>query len=174
MKKIISLLLIILALSLLSSCGGGEDSSTPIENNTEKSNSTEINTKEDSSPEPEEILIADNEYITATFEKIYDATALGLDGIFYIDINVKNNTDKEIEVVLDKASVNDEIVPLVMSGVPLCVQPEKSGRNSFIISFEQLSIDNIADVKNIEFDLVILDTETFEEITRIEGISLEF
>lgn len=178
MKKSISLVLVfVMILSLLSACSGESSSSA---SNTGSPTTTEAPKNEDTTtPEPEkeeskEVVIADDDYVTATFEKIYDATNLGVEGVFYIDINVKNKTDKEIWVYLDGASVNDEMVPMVMSGVPLYVKPEKSGRNAFIISFAQLSIDKVEDVKNIEFDLVIANEETLDEIDRVKGISLDF
>lgn len=181
MKKSISLVLaFVMTLCLLSACGG-ESTSSSSTSNTGSPTTTETPKKEDTTttPEPEkeeskEVVIADDDYVTATFEKIYDATNLGVEGVFYIDINVKNKTDKEIWVYLDGASVNDEMVPMVMSGVPLNVKPEKSGRNAFIISFAQLSIDKVEDVKNIEFDLVIANEETLDEIDRVKGISLDF
>ena len=112
--------------------------------------------------------------MTATFERIYDATSLGIEGLFYFDINVKNKTDKEIWVYIDEASVNDEMVSMVMSGIPLYVKPDKSGRNAFIISFDSLSIDSVEDVKNMEFDLVIADEETLNEMSRVESIKVVF
>ena len=45
--------------------------------------------------------------------------------------------------------------------------------NSFIISFDSLSINSKDEVKKIEFDLVIYDYDEFEEIDRVSGISLE-
>ena len=131
-------------------------------------------TKDEKIIQTEEIIIADDDYVTAIFEKIYDGSSLGVEGVFYIDIKVKNKTETEIWVYLDGASVNDEMVPMVMSGVPLYVKPEKSGSNAFIISFAQLSIEQIEDVKNIEFDLVICDEETLDDIERVEGIHLDF
>lgn len=181
MKKIVSMGLLILTMGvLLSACDG--ESEAPLAtspSNASSSAITETQGDEQAASEPEkeeikEVLIADDDYVTATFEKIYDATSLGIDGVFYIDINVNNKTDREIWAYLDKASVNDEMVPMVMSGVPLRVKPEKSGRNSFIISFTQLSVDKVEDVKNIEFDLVIADEETLDEIERVKGISLNF
>ena len=108
------------------------------------------------------------------FKKHYDATSMGVEGVFYIDVNVENKTDKEIWVYLDKASVNDEMVPLVGSGVPLYIQPAKSGRNGFIFSFSSLSIDSIDEVKSVNFDLVVADKESMKEIERVESVSLEF
>ena len=166
MKKSFALLLsLILVVSLLSGCGG--------DNSSQPSTSTNAETSAEQ-PEQTEVILADDDYVTATFEKMYDATSMGVEGVFYIDVNVKNKTDKEIWVYLDKASVNDEMIPLVGSGVPLYIQPAKSGRNGFIFSFSSLSIDSIDAVKTISFDLVVADKETMDEIERVESVSLEF
>lgn len=153
------------AISMLSGCSG--DSSSQPSSTTDVNASTE-------QPEKEKVVIADDEYVTATFEKIYDATSMGVEGVFYVDLNVKNKTDKEIWIYLDNASVNDEMVPLVGSGVPFYILPEKSGRNGFIFSFASLSIDSIDDVKTISFDMVVADEESLEEIERVEAIKLDF
>lgn len=169
MKRTISLLLVLLlTLSGLSGCGEDSTSaSTAPEDPSSNATSAE-------SAKSEAIVIADDEFITATFEKMYDAVSLGVDGVFYIDLNVKNKTNQEIWVYLDKASVNSEMVPLVMSGTPLYILPEKSGRNGFIISFSALSIDKIDDVKNISFDLVVANKESLAEIERVSQVSLDF
>lgn len=123
---------------------------------------------------PKEVVLADDECITATFEKLYDAKDLGIEGVFYIDINVENKIDRTIWVYLENASVNDEMVPLVWSGVPMNILPDKSGRNAFIFSFSALSIDTIDSIESIEFDLVVTDEESLEEIERVEQIELSF
>lgn len=164
-KSFVLLLSLILVLSLLSGCSG--DSSL------QPNDSTNVETPAEQ-PEKAEVILVDDDYVTATFEKMYDATSMGVEGVFYIDVNVKNKTDKEIWVYLDKASVNDEMIPLVGSGVPLYIQPAKSGRNGFIFSFSSLSIDSIDEVKTISFDLVVADEETMDEIERVASVSLEF
>ena len=173
MKRNISLIFIfILVISMLSAC---ESTSPVAQPNTAVSPKGEATaTPVPVQEESKEIVIADDDYVTATFEKIYDAEHMGVTGVFYLDIKAQNKTDKEIWVYLDKASVNDEMVPMVMSGVPLNIQPEKSGRTGFIISFSSLSIDKVDDVKKIEFDLVVADQETLSELDRVSSIKLDF
>ena len=166
MKKSFALLFVLpLVISLMSGCGG--DSSSQVSG----SKNTDAPAEQ---PEETAVILADDDCVTATFEKMYDATSMGVEGVFYIDVNVENKTDKEIWVYLDKASVNDEMVPLVGSGVPLYIQPAKSGRNGFIFSFSSLSIDSIDEVKSVNFDLVVADKESMKEIERVESVSLEF
>ena len=165
MKKIVSLVLgLLLTVALFSGCDA-DDSSVSDSSNANISDSQSTDAA---------IILADDDYVTATFEKMYDASSIGIEGVFYIDVYVKNKTDKKIWVYLDNASVNGETVPLVTSGVPLYIQPTNAGRNGFIFSFSSLSIDSIDEVKNVAFDLVIADEDSLDEIERIKSVNLEF
>lgn len=117
------------------------------------------------------IEIANDGYVSAEFEKIYEAP--GVEGVFYVSLNVQNKTDKTIWVYLDKASVNKESVSMVSTGVPLYIAPGNSGRTGFIFPMAQLSIDSASDVRNITFDLVAADEATLNEIDRVKGISID-
>ena len=179
MKKSIEMILaIIVAIFILSACGNSTSISqttvTDVPIKTEAPTKADPPSVAEEKAEPNEKIIADDNYVTVTFEKMYDAVNLGVTGVFYVDIKAQNKTDKEIWVYLDKASVNDEMVPMVTSGIPLYIQPDKTGRNGFIFSFSSLSIDKIEDVKKIEFDLVVADEETLTEIDRISSIRLDF
>lgn len=117
------------------------------------------------------IEIANDSYVSAEFEKIYEAP--GVEGMFYVSLNVQNKTDKTIWVYLDKASVNKESVSMVSTGVPLYIAPGNSGGTGFIFPMAQLSIDSASDVRNITFDLVAADEATLDEIDRVKGISID-
>lgn len=117
------------------------------------------------------IEIANDGYVSAEFEKIYETP--GVEGVFYVSLNVQNKTDKTIWVYLDKASVNKESVSMVSTGVPLYIAPGNSGRTGFIFPMSQLSINSASDVRNITFDLVTADEATLDEIDRVKGISID-
>lgn len=117
------------------------------------------------------VEIANDSYVSAEFEKIYEAP--GVEGVFYVSLNVQNKTDKIIWVYLDKASVNKESVSMVSTGVPLYIAPGSSGRTGFIFPMAQLSVGSASDVRNITFDLVAADEATLNEIDRVKGISLD-
>lgn len=117
------------------------------------------------------IEIANDSYVSAEFEKIYETP--GVEGVFYVSLNVQNKTDKTILVYLDKASVNKESVSMVSTGVPLYIAPGNSGRTGFIFPMAQLSVDSASDVRNITFDLVTADEATLDEIDRVKGISID-
>ncbi len=174
MKKTSIITPVLLAVLMFSGCMISSDFWDEEELVTIEEESAGDASNEEHSEESQELIIADDDSVTATFEKIYDATSLGIEDVFYVDINVKNKSDKEIFVVLDKASVNDEMLPMVSSGFPLIVKADKSGRNAFIFSFIPLSIDRVEEVEKIEFDLVIFDNETLDEMDRISSIELDF
>lgn len=117
------------------------------------------------------IEIANDGYVSAEFEKIYETP--GVEGVFYVSLNMQNKTDKTIWVYLDKASVNKESVSMVSTGVPLYIAPGNSGRTGFIFPMAQLSIESASDVRNITFDLVAADEATLDEIDRVKGISID-
>ena len=117
------------------------------------------------------IEIANDGYVSAEFEKIYEAP--GVEGVFYVSLNVQNKTGKTIWVYMDKASVNKESVSMVSTGVPLYIAPGNSGRTGFIFPMAQLSINSASDVRNITFDLVTADEATLDEIDRVKGISID-
>lgn len=114
--------------------------------------------------------LASNEHVTVTFEKLTEEASI--QGAAYLTLAVKNNSDREIWVYLDKASVNDEQLPTVGSGVPMYIMPGKTSRNPFILSYASLSIKSVSDVYSLEFDVVIADRESLDEISRISGVKV--
>lgn len=137
----------------------------------EQGSAQDKQTQTQSQAAQESIEIANDSYVSAEFEKIYEAP--GAEGVFYVSLNVQNKTDKTIWVYLDKASVNKETVSMVSTGVPLYIAPGNSGRTGFIFPMAQLSIDSASDVQNITFDLVTADEATLDEIDRIKGVSID-
>ena len=106
-----------------------------------------------------------------TFDSLYEEAFV--DGVCYLKLAITNNWDKEIWVYLDKASVNGEMLPAVMQGVPTYILPGKTSRNPFILSYQPLSIDSIDQIEAVEFDIVIADRESLDEISRIPGVRIE-
>lgn len=106
-------------------------------------------------------ILVDNEYIKAEFLGFENYPDLEM---FLVSLRVTNKTDKVIWVYLDEASVNDDMVRVVMSGVPLYVLPWKSGSNSFIFSFTQISIDSFEYVETVSFKLKVTNKETLDVI----------
>lgn len=124
---------------------------------------------ERSTPAP--ALLAENDHVAVTFDSLYEEAFV--DGVCYLKLAITNNWDKEIWVYLDKASVNGEMLPAVMQGVPTYILPGKTSRNPFILSYQPLSIDSIDQIEAVEFDIVIADRESLDEISRIPGVRIE-
>lgn len=123
------------------------------------------------SPSAAPALLAENAHVAVTFDSLYEEAFL--DGVCYLKLEIVNNWDKEIWVYLDKASVNGEMLPAVMQGVPTYILPGKTSRNPFILSYQPLSIDSIDQIEAVEFDIVIADRESLDEISRIPGVRIE-
>ncbi len=116
-------------------------------------------------------LLAENEHVAVTFDSLYEEAFV--EGVCYLKLAITNNWDKEIWVYLDKASVNGEMLPAVMQGGPTYILPGKTSRNPFILSYQPLSIDSIEHIEAVEFDIVIADRESLDEISRIPGVRIE-
>lgn len=120
---------------------------------------------------PEVSALASNDYITVTFEKLYEEPSI--QGVAYLQLAMTNKWDKEIWVYLDKGSVNDEQLTSFLSGLPTYIMPGKTSRNPFIISYSQLSIESISEIQTVEFDVVVADRESLDEISRISGVQIQ-
>lgn len=114
--------------------------------------------------------LASNDYITVTFEKLYEEPSI--QGVAYLQLAMTNNWDKEVWVYLDKGSVNDEQLTSFLSGLPTYVMPGKTSRNPFIISYSQLSIESVSEIQTVEFDVVVADRESLDEISRISRVKV--
>lgn len=114
--------------------------------------------------------LAENDLVSVRFEKLYEESYI--QGAAYLTLAVTNLSDTGIWVYLDKASVNAEQLPTVMSGVPMYIMPGKTSRNPFILSYSALSIESVTEITALEFDIVIEDRETMKELGRISGVKV--
>jgi len=122
-------------------------------------------------PAKEAETLAENDYVSVTFEKLYEEPSI--QGVAYLQLAMTNKWDKEIWVYLDKGSVNDEHLTSFLSGLPTYIMPGKTSRNPFIISYSQLSIESISEIQTVEFDVVVADRESLDEISRISGVQIQ-
>lgn len=120
---------------------------------------------------PEVSALAANDYITVTFEKLYEEPSI--QGVAYLQLAITNNWDKEVWVYLDKGSVNDEQLTAFLSGLPTYIMPGKISRNPFIISYSNLSIESVNEIQSIEFDIVVAERESLDEVSRISGLTIQ-
>ena len=115
----------------------------------------------------EEHTLVDNEYITASFVKV--TPAAGIAG-YNLYLTIRNNTDSTVKVAPDDASINDYQIALVMSGVPMKLNPGKIGTNPFILP---LAVE-LTDIETISFCITVDDPDTYKEIYRTEMLTVEF
>jgi hypothetical protein len=170
----IGIILIILVVAftaiVVSSMGGGSgETSTPAP--AAKATPASASAAPAESQAPEVSALASNDYITVTFEKLYEEPSI--QGVVYLQLAMTNKWSKEIWVYLDKGSVNDEQLTSFLSGLPTYIMPGKTSRNPFIISYSQLSIESISEIQTVKFDVVVADRESLDEISRISGVQIQ-
>lgn len=171
---VVGIILIILVVAftaiVVSSMGGGSGgTSTP--DPAAKTTPATASAAPAEPPAPEVSALASNDYITITFEKLYEEPSI--QGVAYLQLAMTNTWDKEIWVYLDKGSVNDEQLTSFLSGLPTYIMPGKTSRNPFIISYSQLSIESISEIQTVGFDVVVADRESLNEISRISGVQIQ-
>ena len=98
--------------------------------------------------------IIDDNIITAEF--LGFDNAIGVDA-FLTNIRVTNKTDKKIACYLTDASVNNETMQMVMTGVTFNILPNKTGKTGFIFPFAQLSIKSLAEVQTVSFNIAVYE-----------------
>lgn len=130
---------------------------------------TDTTTTETTAAENKQVVLVDDENITAEFLGFDDYPDLGA---FYVTIRVTNKTDQKIWVYLEDASVNDEMMSLVMSGAPLNILPEKKGTNSFIFPYQQISIDKFDAVETVSFKIAVKDEESLADIETTAEVTI--
>ncbi len=135
-----------------------------------KESSNESPTESSAKAENKQIVLVDDDCIAAEFLGVDDHPELGA---FYVTLRVTNKTDQKIWVYLDEASVNDEMMSLVMSGVPLNILPEKKGTNSFIFSYSQISVESIKEVNTVSFKIVVKNEETLADIETTAEVTIK-
>jgi len=114
-------------------------------------------------------VIVDSNTIAAEFLGFEDHPELGM---FVVRLRVTNKVDQPIWVYMDKASVNDEMMQTVMTGVPLYIDPGKRGSNGFIFYYKQTSVEKFEDVNTVTFRLKVDNQDTLNEIWTSPEVTL--
>ena len=109
----------------------------------------------------QEAVLVDNSVMKAEFLGFENHPELGA---FLVKVKAENRTGKEIWVSMDKASINDETMQMVMTGVPFTIQAGKKGSTGFIYYLMQTGVETFEDVKEVAFRLRVMDNETMDDI----------
>lgn len=128
----------------------------------------DVNKESDGNADVNEVIVESDE-ITAEFLGFEDHPELGM---FVVRLRVTNKTDQPIWVYMDKASVNDDMMQMVMTGMPLNIEPGKRGSNGFIFYYKQTSIEKFEDVNTVSFKLKVDNQDTMKEICTSPEVTL--
>ncbi len=112
-------------------------------------------------------ILAVDDCITARF--------LGFDELpdrcFFVALEITNRTGKKIVITLDDASVNDESMPMVLTGMPVHILPGRTGRGSFAFLYHQSNIKSLSMVHEVKFRINVLD-ESMHSIEKTAFVSV--
>lgn len=128
----------------------------------------DVNKESDETADVDEVIVESDE-IDAEFLGFEDHPELGM---FTVRLRVKNKTEQPIWVYMDKASINDEMMQMVMTGMPLYIDPGKRGSNGFIFYYKQTSIEKFDDVNTVSFKLKVDNQDTMKEIWTSPEVTL--
>lgn len=153
MKKIISLLLVLVMVASLFGC---EDLFATTGGTQGSGSSTSVK------------LVESDSY-TAYFMGAQDQANLG---VFFVTLKIQNNTGKTVVVNLEDASVDGETIPMITSGVPLTILNGNSGQTGFSFSMVSLSINSMKEAKNATFRIVLRDADSYDVIEKSELVTV--
>lgn len=137
MKKFISLILIVLmGLSMLTSCGETGETESP--NNQEKTSE----------------VVYEDDILTVTFVGVSDVA-----GQIGLSFTLENKGAEEITVLPLDSSINGTMVQFT-SGTIADIQAGKKLNQVWMCNPEVIGISNSSEVKTIEFSLDFADTDT--------------
>ena len=160
-KLIIFLLLPLLFISVVG-CGNSSDSKTEPFAKKEKQNDS-ANKKDNNQTtnkqkaKIEETVIMDRDNIKIT------AKSINYDGFMGPEIKllIENNSDKNITVQTDNFTINDLVVDALFSAD---VAAGKKATDEITLSEDELKMSNINTIKEIEFDINVMEEETYDDI----------
>ena len=169
LRLLLGVVAIIIGAMIGITIGSGGTSTTKKPNTIEaEANAySDANTTEEA--EQDETVIIDSDTITVEFLGFEDHPELDM---FIVRLRVKNKIEQPIWVYMDKASVNDEMMQMVMTGTPLYIDPEKRGSNGFIFYYKQTSIEKFDDVNTVSFKLRVANQDTMMEIWTSPEVTL--
>lgn len=123
-------------------------------------------------PVPRDLVLLDNEYMTVTFEQMYEDEFFKDCAIVRMQLYIVNKSDKELELEFEDVTVNDEMSTI--ASIYGDVLPHKSRRSIFTLDGSLLSIKTLDEIKIIECSLIIEDCDTYDEVGKAHKIVMDF
>ncbi|MGN0568812.1 MAG: hypothetical protein ACI4JR_09520 [Acutalibacteraceae bacterium] len=131
----------------------------PDSTDTPASGTTDVGTSQSESAQK---VLYDGKIIKATYIEVFEADEV--DGAFYLRILVENKGTQKVTIYLDDASVNG-YQTTVLSGLPMEIEPGNKSQQPFIITYTNLDVDKLEDVKSIKFKIEAMG-DNFEDIEK--------
>lgn len=123
---------------------------------------------------PKELTLLDNEYMTLTFERLYEedygSNSASKFINWYMVVYATNKSDQKISFFFEDTTVNDEMTNILAGAEVL---PGKSGRFICTVINELLSIDSVKDIEVIETS-VVLRNSNYNKLTKPHKIAMDF
>lgn len=139
-----------------------EGTSHPTTSNTQTAGTTEPTAL------TEQVLL-DSDTVKVTYREVFEIDSYT--GAFFLRLLVENKTNKDILVLLDSASVNDEMLT-VLTSVPNTIAVGKKSNAPYIFSYVNLSISDLSEVEDISFEVVVYDNDAYEKIETSDMITI--
>ena len=163
MKKIASVIVVIILISVLVSCINGEV--TGGDNNV-----TDVNGGT-SAPETQELVLVNNDIVKVTFVEIFELPELA--NTCYLRLRIENKSDKTVMVSIKDSYVNDT-TQMIGSGVPMTLAPGKSSQTPFFFGYGNLGINSKDEIDKIEFKVWLIDNENYDTVFETDLLLVDF
>lgn len=118
---------------------------------------------------PQKIYEDDN--LSVEFLKAYEEDSI--DGVFYLQLDVKNGFDRRVMIYLEEPTVNDYST-LTMSGIPMEIDAGARSKNPFFYNEDNVGMENLEDLKTIKFVIGVYDADTMTKLFTSEPITIDF
>lgn len=161
MKKVIKLILaaafvltvIVVAVSIFS------DSDAPGTDNQSPSSGSSVSSEELQGDK----VVYEDDLIKLWFVGAYEQPDVAKDTC-YFTMKLENKTDKQITLYPLDSSANEFMIN-IFSGIPLTVNPKKTGQNTFFFSYNGF-VNSVEEINTIQFKAMVLDenSETIEDV----------
>lgn len=115
--------------------------------------------------------IFSDDIIAVNFIQIYEDP--NISGAFYLQFLVENVSSYKIMVGTTDAYVND-IATTIMSGIPMILESNKNSKTPFFISYSNLDINILDELKTIKFKFMLFNDSDSSVIETTETITLDF
>ena len=150
MKKIVSMIVVIVLLCGLVGCIPDDSNGTP-------------------SPEKQEQVLVDNDIVKVTFIEIFEQP--GIPNTCYVRLKVENKSDKTVMVSLKDSYVNDT-AQMMGTGAPIVLAPGKSSQQPFFFGYGNLDITNKSEISKIEFKVWLIDNDTYDTVLETDSLTV--